>query len=202
MEVLWLSNKAQDGATPAAHPSAATLGPAQDAPPPAAAGGGGYSGGGCERECVSSVPSFLTSCEHREVGKRRRCEGQVASEQVRNKVLRYKRMADREGGSLGELLEVQVGAGKALEASAQEKATKYKRDRDNYKRKTDTQENRNIETLRTNTHSMEAHAGRRNNIDRCKQLTPPPPSPLSLSLPLPLPPSLPPSRSITRSWGP
>jgi succinate dehydrogenase/fumarate reductase flavoprotein subunit len=58
------------------------------------AGGDSFSGG-CERE-------------QREAGKRKRCEEQVATEQVRAEVQRYKRMTDRGGGRLGEQLEAQV----------------------------------------------------------------------------------------------
>jgi hypothetical protein len=58
------------------------------------AGGVGYSGG-CERE-------------QREAGKRKRCEEQAATEHVRAKVQRYKRMTARGGGRVGEQLEAQV----------------------------------------------------------------------------------------------
>jgi hypothetical protein len=62
--------------------------------PDYSAGGDGFSGG-CERE-------------QREAGKRKRCEEQAATEHVRAKVQRYKRMTDRGGGRLGEQLEAQV----------------------------------------------------------------------------------------------
>jgi hypothetical protein len=60
------------------------------------AGGDGFSGG-CERE-------------ERKAGKRKRCEceEQAATEQVRAKVQRYKRMTERGGGRVGEQLEAQV----------------------------------------------------------------------------------------------
>jgi hypothetical protein len=58
------------------------------------AGGNDFSGG-CERE-------------QREAGKRKRCEEQAATEQVRAKVQRYMGMTDRGGGRLGEQLEAQV----------------------------------------------------------------------------------------------
>jgi hypothetical protein len=58
------------------------------------AGGDGFSGG-CEREQT-------------EAGKRKRCEEEAATKQVRAKVQKYKRMADRGRGRLGEQLEAQV----------------------------------------------------------------------------------------------
>jgi hypothetical protein len=77
------------------------------------AGGGGFSGPGCERE-------------QREAGKRKRCEEQAATEQVRAKVQRYKRMTDRGGGRVGEQLEAQVQERPWRRARKQAKATRSK----------------------------------------------------------------------------
>jgi hypothetical protein len=120
------------------------------------AGGDGFSGG-CERE-------------QREAGKRKRCEEQAATEQVRAQVQRYQRMTDGGGGRVGEQLEVQVQEKpwrRARKRKRQEVSESETRGRCSDKENaTGTQDNRNIETLRTNTLSMAAHAGRRNNKDR------------------------------------
>jgi hypothetical protein len=106
-----------------------------------------------------------------EAGKRKRCEEQAATEQVRAKVQRYKRMTDRGGGRSGEHLEAQVQDRpwrRARKRKRQEVKESETREADRCSDKenaTDTQENRNIETLRTNTLSMAAHAGRRNKIE-------------------------------------
>jgi hypothetical protein len=85
---------------------------------------------------------------------------------------------DMGGGRLGEQLEAQVQERpwrRARKRKRQEVKESETREADAVvikkenatNRHTDTQENRNIETLRTNTLSMAAHAGRRSNIDRC-----------------------------------